>query len=105
MPTLPAWRTAAARAALPSVTPRPLGPLPGLQAALLNQHFADMYKGRLLVRFDDTNPSKVRTHPSRLGCAVVLRPLVFLQGGRRGRASQHGTSSKDNTWRPTASSP
>ncbi|THU84795.1 glutamate-tRNA ligase [Dendrothele bispora CBS 962.96] len=44
------------------------------KAAMLNQYFAKMYQGKLIVRFDDTNPSKERTEFEE----TILQDLELL---------------------------
>ncbi|EAU88705.1 glutamate-tRNA ligase [Coprinopsis cinerea okayama7 len=44
------------------------------KAAILNQYFARMYRGKLIIRFDDTNPSKERTEFQK----TILEDLQLL---------------------------
>ncbi|EKM55113.1 uncharacterized protein PHACADRAFT_173184 [Phanerochaete carnosa HHB-10118-sp] len=44
------------------------------KAAMLNQYFATMYRGKLLIRFDDTNPNKERTEFEE----TILEDLALL---------------------------
>ena len=49
------------------------------KAAILNKYFAKMYNGKMVVRFDDTNPSKERVSELVLGSLRFL--LSFLLQG------------------------
>ncbi|OSD08417.1 glutamate-tRNA ligase [Trametes coccinea BRFM310] len=44
------------------------------KAAMLNQYFAKMYKGKMIIRFDDTNPTKERTEFEE----TILEDLALL---------------------------
>ncbi|KIM55029.1 hypothetical protein SCLCIDRAFT_1221432 [Scleroderma citrinum Foug A] len=57
------------------------------KAALLNQYFAKMYKGKLIVRFDDTNPTKERTEFEE----TILEDLKLLniQGDKISHTSDY----------------
>ncbi|KAF8590002.1 glutamate-tRNA ligase [Ramaria rubella] len=45
------------------------------KAAILNQYFAKMYHGKLIIRFDDTNPSKERSEFEE----TILEDLTLLE--------------------------
>ena len=43
------------------------------KAALLNQHYQNAFKGKLVMRFDDTNPAKENRHFEKVvKCIYVI---------------------------------
>ncbi|KAI0318828.1 glutamate-tRNA ligase [Amylostereum chailletii] len=62
------------------------------KAAILNQYFARMYKGKLLIRFDDTNPTKERTEFEE----TILEDLSLLD--IKGDAISHTSDHFDHLY-------
>ena len=48
------------------------------KAALLNQHYQKTFKGKLVMRFDDTNPEKEKEHFEKVwGLSLSLGLFLY----------------------------
>lgn len=47
------------------------------KAALLNQHYQVNFKGKLIMRFDDTNPEKEKEDFEKV-CKISFVPTVLI---------------------------
>ena len=48
------------------------------KAALLNQYYQEAFKGKLIMRFDDTNPAKEDAEFEKVGCWTKNYMYIIL---------------------------